>query len=37
VIGLACGSVAHMLRAQRLSWIGCCFVAASAAIALGTL
>ena len=37
VIGLCAGSLAHMLRARRLSWIGCCFVAACAFIAFGTL
>jgi hypothetical protein len=37
VIGLCAGSVAHMLRARRLSWIGCCFVGACAVMALGAL
>lgn len=37
VIGLSAGSVAHMLRARRVSWIGCCFVGACAVMALGAL
>lgn len=37
VIGLCGGSIAHMLRARQLSWIGCCFVAGCAAVALAAL
>ena len=37
VVGLSAGSIAHMLRARRVSWIGCCFVAACAVVALGAL
>ena len=37
VIGLCAGSLAHMLRARRLSWIGCCFVGGCTVLALGAL
>ena len=37
VAGLCAGSLAHMMRARRLSWIGCCFVVAGALIAVASL